>query len=293
MTAIPSTTAPVHHRQVSVGSVRLHVASCGQGPPVVLLHGFPEFWYSFRNQLPALAEAGFEAIAPDLRGYNESDRPRGVAHYRAKALVDDVAGLIRSLAPQDEQAVVVGHDWGGIIAWRLAALYPQLVRRLVILNAPHPAHYRRTLATNPMQWLRSSYVGIFQLPFLPERLIAAGDFRVLERGFRTQPKHKDAFTDEDIQRYKQAMRHGLSEPLNYYRAALRYGGDLFSPPQEIVPPTLVIWGESDPFLSVQLTEGLEKYVRTLQVVRLPGISHWVHNDAADEVNRLLVDFCRQ
>ena len=282
--------ATIQHRFENVGPIRLHLAMCGEGPPVVLLHGFPEFWYSWRQQLPALAAAGFQAIAPDLRGYNESDRPPGVANYRAKLLVEDLANLIRSLA--GGQAVVVGHDWGGILAWRLAALHPELVQKLVILNAPHPAHYRRTLMTNPMQWLRSSYVGVFALPYLPERLIAAGDFRVIERGFRTQPKHKDAFTDEDIARYKQALRRGLTEPLNYYRAALRYGSDLFSPPHEIAAPTLVIWGENDPFLSTQLTRGLDEYVQNLQVVRLPGISHWVQNDAADEVNDFLIGFCR-
>jgi epoxide hydrolase 4 len=283
-------TASIRHQQQNVGAIRLHLATCGTGPAVLLLHGFPEFWYSWRRQLPALASAGYQAIAPDLRGYNESDRPPGVANYRAKLLIEDLANLIRSLP--EGRAIVVGHDWGGILAWRLAALHPELVRKLVILNAPHPARYRTSLLTNPMQWLRSSYVGVFQLPYVAEYLIAAGDFRVVERAFRTQPKHKEAFSDEDIARYKEALRRGLSEPLHYYRAALRYGRDLFSPPHKIVAPTLVIWGENDPFLSTQLTHGLDHYVPDLRVVRLPGISHWVQNDAADEVNRLLIDFCR-
>jgi len=283
-------TAPVQHQRQTVGPIQLHLASCGEGPAVVLLHGFPEFWYSWRRQLPALAAAGLRAIAPDLRGYNESDRPPGVGQYRAKLLVEDLASLLRS--QPDGQAIVVGHDWGGILAWRLAALHPELVRKLVILNAPHPARYRSSLLTNPMQWLRSSYVGVFQLPYVAEYLISAADFRVVERAFRTQPKHKEAFNDEDIARYKDALRRGLSEPLNYYRAALRYGGDLFSPPHRIEAATLVIWGENDPFLSTQQLHGLDKYVPNLRIVRLPGISHWVQNDAADEVNKLLLDFCR-
>jgi pimeloyl-ACP methyl ester carboxylesterase len=281
-------TSAISHQFITLKSVRLHTASAGQGSPVVLLHGFPEFWYSWRKQIPTLAENGYEAIAPDLRGYNESSHPPGVAEYRAKLIVQDIAELIRTLPEQ--RAFVVGHDWGGVIAWRLAALHPELVRKLVILNAPHPAHYRRTLGTNPMQWLRSSYAGFFQLPYLPERLISAGDLALLERVFRRETKHADAFTADDIAQYKQAMRRGLTEPLNYYRAATRYPADLFGPPQEISVPTLVIWGERDPYLSVQLSRGLEHYVRDLRIKRLPDIGHWVQNDAAEEVNGLLLDF---
>jgi epoxide hydrolase 4 len=228
------------HSRVNVGQVSLHVAAAGNGPHVVLLHGFPEFWYCWRHQISALVQHGFTAIAPGLRGYNDSDRPRGVASYRCRELVADVAGLIRSLA--GGEATVVGHDWGGIVAWRLAALHPELVSKLVILNSPHPLHYRRTLVRSPLQIARSSYAGLFQLPYLPERLIAAGDFRLVERVLRREPRRPDTFSDDDIARYKQALRKGLSEPLHYYRAALRYPADLFSEPQSVRVPTLVIWG---------------------------------------------------
>src|SRR3954452_5847731 len=149
-------------RTCRIGEIDVHFVEVGTGPLVLLLHGFPEFWYSWRHQLPALAAAGFRAVAADLRGYNESSRPCGVGEYRVSKLVDDVAGLIRLFG--DERGYVVGHDWGGIIAWRLAALHPELVRKLAILNAPHPAAFRREFKRNPLQWVRSSYTCFFQLP---------------------------------------------------------------------------------------------------------------------------------
>src|SRR5262249_33835635 len=151
---------PWAHRHALVGGLRLHYVEAGAGPPVLLLHGFPEFWYSWRHQLPALAGAGFRAWAPDLRGYNESEKPAGVRNYRVRLLVEDVAGLIRHTGAG--RATVVGHDWGGVIAWRLAMDRPELVERLVILNAPHPGAFLRELR-NPAQWLRSAYVLFFQL----------------------------------------------------------------------------------------------------------------------------------
>jgi pimeloyl-ACP methyl ester carboxylesterase len=264
----------------------------GSGPPVILLHGFPEFWYSWRRQLPRLADAGFHALAPDLRGYNQSSRPAGMESYRTAQLVEDVAELIRQ-APE-QSAAVVGHDWGGVIAWRLAALHPKLVRKLVILNAPHPAAYRAELKRNPGQWLRSSYVLFFQLPGLPERTIRAGDFRLLERVLRREPTNPHAFTPEDIKEYKKALGgpDGLTGPLHYYRAALRYPGDLYGLPQTVLAPTLVIWGCRDPYLSVRLTERLDAWVGNLRIERIEQASHWVQNDMPEQVNHLLIEFLR-
>lgn len=283
---MPEQPPELTSRSFTTNSVQLHVMSCGDGPPVVLLHGFPEFWYSWRHQLPALVAAGFSAHAPDLRGYNASSQPAGVDAYRGNELVADVAGLIRQLG--DGGAFVVGHDWGGVIAWRLAMVHPELVRRVAILNAPHPYHFRRFLATHPMQWLKSSYAGFFQLPYLPEHLISARDLALVERVFRRQPGRPDAFTPFDIEQYKGALRRGLTGPLNYYRAAMRYPADWFDPPHEVPVPTLVVWGMNDSYIDARVTEGFDRYVLDLEVVRLPGISHWVQNDAADDVNRLLV-----
>jgi pimeloyl-ACP methyl ester carboxylesterase len=279
------------HREVSVGAVRLHCVEAGRGEPVVLLHGFPEFWYSWRHQLPALADAGFRAVAPDLRGYNQSDRPAGVSRYRVGELVEDVAGLIDDLGGR---AHVVGHDWGGVLAWRLAALRPELVGRLAVLNAPHPAAFRRELGRDPGQWVRSSYILFFQLPWLPEVTLRSGDFAALERAFREQPVNPAAFSAADVAEYKRALSvpGGLTGPLNYYRAAFRYPRDLHGPPQTVRVPTLLIWGRRDRYLSAQLTEDLGRWVPDLRVERIADASHWVQNDAPERVNRLLIDFFR-
>jgi epoxide hydrolase 4 len=278
-----------HHAALASG-LRLHYAQAGQGEPVVLLHGFPEFWYSWRHQLSALADAGFGALAVDLPGYNESDRPAAVCRYRVKRLVGDVAAFIRQVA--GGSAFVVGHDWGGLLAFRLAALHPKLVRKLAVLNAPHPAAYRAELRRHPRQWFRSAYVLFFQLPRLPEMLLAAGDFAILERAWRGQPVHPGAFTEQDIVEYKRSFRRpgGLTGPLNYYRAAVRYPRDLHAPPQTIAAPTLVVWGEQDPYLGVRLLDHLADWVPNLRLERIADASHWVQNDVPGRVNQLLLHF---
>jgi pimeloyl-ACP methyl ester carboxylesterase len=270
--------------------VELHVEESGHGEPVVLLHGFPEFSYCWRHQLPALSAVGFRAIAPDLRGYNLSDRPLGVRNYRANELVADIAALIRKLP--SGKANIVGHDWGGVLAWRLAGQHPDLVNKLVVLNAPHPAAYRRTLRRNPRQWLRSWYVLFFQLPWLPELLLRSRDFALLERTWKKDPVTSGAYSDADIAKYKEALRHpgALTAAINYYRAALRWPGDLYGQPQSVSSPTLLIWGDQDRYLGLDLTGGLEAWVPDLRVERIPGASHWVQNDVPEVVNRLLVDF---
>jgi pimeloyl-ACP methyl ester carboxylesterase len=280
------------HRIFEVNGIRLHGVEAGRGDLVVLLHGFPEFWYSWRHQLPVLAEAGFHVLAVDLRGYNESDRPAGVHRYRVAELVADVAALIRQSATG--RAFVAGHDWGGVLAWRLAARHPELVRKLAILNAPHPAALRDEWARNFGQRLRSAYVYFFQLPGLPELLLRAWNFALLERAWRREPVHAGAFRDVEILAYKRALsRPGrLTGPLDYYRAALRYPRDLYGLPQQVHVPTLLIWGERDPYLGVELTTGLDRWVRDLRVVRIPDASHWVQNDVPDRVNRLLIEFFR-
>jgi pimeloyl-ACP methyl ester carboxylesterase len=274
---------------VFVNGVRLHYVELGQGPLVVLLHGFPEFWYSWRRQLPVLAAAGFRAVALDLRGYNESDCPNGVHRYRTATLVDDVAGVIRRLG---EPAFVIGHDWGGVLAWRLASLRPELVRKLAILNAPPPATFREECRRNPVQCLRSWYMLFFQFPWLPEWLLRAGNFALLERAWRKQLLHPGAFTDDDIAEYKRAFnRPGrLTAAINYYRAAARWPQDLSGFPQTFRVPTLLIWGERDSYLSATLPDRAARWVADLRIERIADASHWVQNDAPERVNHLLVDF---
>jgi epoxide hydrolase 4 len=279
------------HRHAVVNGLRLHYVEAGAGPLVVLLHGFPEFWYSWRHQIPVLAGAGFHVIAPDLRGYNESAKPAGVYHYRMPFLVGDILGLIGHIGATT--ATVVGHDWGGVIAWQLAMSHPQALERLAILNAPHPAAFLRELH-GLEQWLRSSYIRFFQLPWLPECLLRAGDYALLERMLRRQPVRAGAFSREDIRRYKRALSvpRALSSALNYYRAAWRNAAPTTDSFRPISTPTLLIWGERDSYLSIRLTKGLTSWVPNLTVKRIADASHWVQNDAPEAVNRMLLEFLR-
>ncbi len=279
------------HGEARINGVRLHYVEAGSGPLVILLHGFPEFWYSWRHQIVALAEAGFHAIAPDLRGYNLSDKPPGISAYRMEALLDDAIGLIRQTGA--ERAAVIGHDWGGVIAWHLAMYHPQMVEKLIILNAPHPAAYRRELRSWT-QLLKSWYILFFQLPGLPEQLLGAGDFDMIGRMLRREPVNAQAFTSDDVRRYKQALARpgALTAALNYYRALRHSAQRMAHNNAPITVPTLLLWGERDSYLSPRLTEGLNAHVSNLRVVRFPDASHWVQNDAPERVNRLTIDFLR-
>jgi epoxide hydrolase 4 len=289
----------VYHRFARINGVRLHYvealpdpALCGQGQAKLIcaLHGFPEFWYSWRHQIPALAAAGYRVVVPDLRGYNLSDKPPGVWSYRIDALMGDVLGLIAHAGA--ERAVIAGHDWGGVLAWHLAMYQPQVVEKLIILNAPHPAAYWREMRTGK-QLLKSWYVLFFQVPAVPELLLGVGDFDWLDRMLRHQPVHAEAFGSEDVRRYKKALSRpgALTAALNYYRAALRHRPRHAA--RENVPidvPVLLVWGERDAYLSVRLTDGLGAWVSNLHVVRIADASHWVQNDAPERVNRLMIDF---
>jgi pimeloyl-ACP methyl ester carboxylesterase len=278
------------HRYAHLDDVRLHYVEAGSGPLVVLLHGFPDFWYSWRYQLPALVEAGFRVVAPDMRGYNLSDKPPGVRAYRPELLARDVQQLIRSRG--EERAVVVGHDWGAAVAWLVAMRHPEVVERLAILNVPHPERFMRGLFT-PRQLLKSWYVFFFQLPRLPEASLRAGKFAVLRRTFRTDPTRAGAFTDQDIRRYVEALARpgALTAAINYYRALFRRDprrarADL----RRIEAPVLIIWGERDRYLGAELAEPSPELVPNARVERLPDASHWVHMDRPERVNALLLDF---
>jgi epoxide hydrolase 4 len=191
-------TRGMAHRWVDVRGLRLHCVEAGTGPLVVLLHGFPEFWYAWRHQLPALADTGFRVVAPDLPGYNTSDKPPRVRDYRPRLLAQEVADLILALGA--DSATVAGHDWGGGLAWLLAMHHPERVQRLVVLNAPHPIRFLTGLR-NPRQLRRSWDILAFQAPWLPERLLAARAFQALRRALGRQPTRPGAFTAQDIDRY--------------------------------------------------------------------------------------------
>ena len=284
------------HREGVVNDVRLHWVEQGAGPLVVLLHGFPEFWWGWHRQIPALAAAGFRVVAPDMRGYNLSEKPKGAASYRVSILLEDIASLIRHLG--EARAHVAGHDWGGVVAWRLAMAHPELVDRLVIANAPHPAVFVRELK-RPRQLLRSWYAMFFQLPLLPEALFRANDYAMLERIFRKGPARPGAFSDDDIRHYREAMSRpgALTAMLDYYRTFARNLGRRGGPAggertRIVTQPTLVIWGERDTALDPHNLDGLEEYVPDLRIECLPNASHWVLADEPDRVSELMIGFLR-
>jgi len=286
---------PWRHGTVRTNGVDLHVVTAGpeDGQPVVLLHGFPEFWYAWHRQIPALAEAGYRVVAPDLRGYNCSAKPEGVAAYAVDELVADVAGLVDHLGGR---AHVVGHDWGGFVAWQTAIDRADVVDRLAVLNAPHPSAYERALRSSPRQLLRSWYVLFFQLPVVPEAAMRAGEFELLERmlGSAVRP---DAFSPTDVERYKRALgRPGaLTAALNYYRAAVRRQARLTVTQggvggQHVGVETRLLWGEQDDALDLSLTEGLQRWVPEITVERRADASHWLQFDAPEWVTEQLLSF---
>ena len=289
--AAPFDERRVAHQYADLGDVRLHYVEAGSGPLVLLLHGFPEFWYSWRYQVPALADAGFRVVAPDLRGYNLSEKPSGLAAYRTDLLTRDVERLIRHCGA--ERAAVAGHDWGGIVAWLFAMRYPAMLERLAILNAPHPGTLPRALL-DPLQWLRSAYVFFFQVPWLPEASLQAGNFALLRWLFRTDPARPGAFSETDIERYVEAFSRpgALTAAINYYRAAVWQGPLRAGEPRRIEAPVLVIWGEQDRALGPELAEPDRALVPNARVERLPDASHWVQHDRPERVNALLLDFLR-
>lgn len=292
MNAATSLPSGWEHRVATVDGIRLHYVEAGHGPLVVLLHGFPEFWYAWRHQIPVLAGGGCRVIALDQRGYNTSDKPAAVAAYRLDRLVDDVVGIIR--AAGEDSAIIVGHDWGGAIAWSLAMAHPDAVRRLVVLNGPHPRRVFEEFRT-AAQLRRSWYVFFFQLPWVPEWLIRRGNFRALDLVLTRDPARRGAFTAADIAAYRSAIAQpgALTAAINYYRALFRSNPfRLYHALRPIDCPTLLIWGERDRYLGRDFTEHLEPWVADLRVARIPEASHWVQADAPERVNALMLEFLR-
>ena len=281
-----------HERVEGAGGVALHVVRTGEGPLVVLLHGFPEHWISWRHQIGPLTEAGYSVAVLDLRGYNLSERPRGRGAYHMQLLVDDVAAVIR--ASGHARAHVVGHDWGGVIAWTFAGVHRELLDKLVIMNAPHMRIYVEVARRNLRQLLKAWYVVFFRLPRLTERALAARGYAAVRRMFKKYPARRGTFSDEDIDRYVEALRQpgALTAGLNYYRANAGSGARLAASARSNAE-TLVIWGERDPALVLELLDGLERVAPRVRVHRLPDVSHWVQNEAPDEVNRALIGFLRE
>jgi len=279
------------HQTLEAGGLRFHVASAGDPASdslALCLHGFPECWYSWRHQMPLLAELGYRVWAPDLRGYGGSEIPRGVGAYSLEVLMSDVRALIQ--ASGCRRTLLLAHDWGGIIAWYFAMRHPELLDRLVIYNAPHPGPFAERFSWR--QALKSWYVLFFQLPWLPEWMLTRRRAELVGRAFSESAVHKEHFPEEVLEVYREsALRPGAATGMvNYYRALIRGGGarrqQALGLPA-IETPTLLCWGEQDIALEKSGNEGLERWVRDLTVHYLPEASHWVQQDQPELANEIL------
>lgn len=280
----------IEHRNIEVNGVILHTVLAGpeNGEPVILLHGFPEFWYGWNKQIKALAEAGLRVIVPDQRGYNLSGKPSGIESYSMDILARDVTELIKILGYK--QVFLAGHDWGAIVSWWTAQNYPDRIKKLVIMNVPHPYVMKSAISKSKKQTLKSWYIFFFQLPFLPELAFKAGAGRLV----LTRSSLKTTFTSEDLEKYKEAWSQpgAVTAMINWYRAMRRIKVNPVITSPEITMPALVIWGKRDIAIRYELAQKSVDLCRQGRLVTFEDATHWVQHDKSDEVNRLLIDFLK-
>ena len=276
--------------RVTANGINFEVATMGSGDRLALcLHGFPEHAYSWRHQMPLLARLGYRVWAPNLRGYGNTDSPREVSAYKPRTLVEDIASLIKAAGARE--TLLLAHDWGAALAWSLAMQQPKLINRLAIFNMPHPACFARELR-RPGQLLKSWYIFFFQLPVLPEFLLGRRQGRAAAELIRRTSRGPARFPDEVLEVYRAnaARPGGLTAMVHWYRAALRGGGMRRFFGRDIPAihvPTLFLWGDADVALSRRTTRVTEQYVSDLTFRVLPGVSHWVQQEAPEAVNAML------
>lgn len=290
----------MEHKYAEVNGVKLHYVCSGSGKLMLFLHGFPEFWYEWKNQLAEFGQDYF-AVAPDMRGYNLSDKPESLADYQVDVLVDDVKALADHLGYS--KFTLIAHDWGGAIAWVFALKYPNYLDKLVIINAPHPIVFQRELIENPAQQEASQYMLVFRSE-VAESMLSSENYALLVQNTLSEGLEKGFFTEEDKQAYLAAWSQpgALTGGLNYYRAAevgppsseddkSRLTAFSSNFPDPIIQvPTLVIWGEKDPYLLLGNLEGLSDYVPNLTIKRIEDGSHWVVHEQPKLVNQYIREF---
>ena len=273
------------------GKLTLHAVAAGpkDGPVVVLLHGFPEFWYGWHRQIEPLAAAGFRVVVPDQRGYDLSSKPSGVPAYALTELVSDVIAIADHLG--QERIFLAGHDWGAAVAWSAALLHPQRVAKLVVLNVPHPSVMRKFLITNPRQLLRSWYMFFFQLPWLPEALFSAFHFRIGVQAL-LRSSRPGTFSDEDFAQYRAAWSQpgALTAMINWYRALFRTRAKF--PDKTVRVPTRILWGERDDFLLAEMAHESLRYCNDAELFTFANATHWLQHEEPARVSELLIDFFR-
>ncbi|MGD1922552.1 MAG: alpha/beta fold hydrolase, partial [Pleurocapsa sp.] len=262
----------------------------GEGKLMLMLHGFPEFWYSWRHQIAEFAQ-DYHVVAIDMRGYNDSDKPESLFAYKISELIADVKGVINGLDYED--CILVAHDWGGAIAWNFAYEHPEMVEKLIVMNLPHPAKFIAGLKTWE-QLQKSWYIFFFQIPFLPELIFQANNYQAIASTFIDMAIDKSAFSAEDLSAYKEAAAKpgALNAMINYYRANFNISPDNNEAKEYGVLniPTLMIWGEEDTALGKELTYGTEEYVKDLKLKYIPNCSHWVQQEQPELVNQYMREF---
>lgn len=287
-----------NHAYASINGVKLHYASNGEGKLILFLHGFPEFWYMWKNQLNEFGK-DYQAVAPDMRGYNLSSKPQDVGQYKPKMLMEDIKQLAEYLG--HKKFVLVAHDWGGAVAWSFAIFYPQYLEKLVIINAPHPATFERELRNNPQQRKASVYILMFRSP-QAEKKLSDDNYSFLINMAFGDILRQGVMSKEDLNEYIKCWSQpgSLTGGLNYYRAAnvdaLEHPDQALLKPAvgdslpKLTVPTLVIWGEKDTALLTGCIEGLEQFVIDLKIRRVPDASHWVVAERPDLVNSYIREF---
>lgn len=286
--SIPGWSGSVTSSQRKVNGVLIHYVEAGaaEAPLVILLHGFPDFWWGWRHQIGPLADAGFRVVAPDQRGYNLSGKPLGFRAYDLDVLASDVFALAESLG--STRTRLVGHDFGGLVAWQAATRNPDRVERLGIINAPHPDVVGSYMLRHPTQMMRSLYAGFFQLPFMPETVLSAGNYSAMRQAL-TGSSEKNVFSSDDLERYRQAWAEpgALTAMLNWYRALPARQGLRDS---RVHVPAMVIWGLRDRFLEKGLADESLALCDQGQFLGFDRASHWVHLEEAPAVNAALAAF---
>jgi pimeloyl-ACP methyl ester carboxylesterase len=271
------------------GEVLLHAVAAGpkDGAVVVLLHGFPEFWYGWRKLIDPLAAAGFRVVVPDQRGYNLSSKPAGIGSYALSELVSDVIAIADQLG--QEKIFLVGHDWGAAVAWSAALLQPKRIAKLVALNVPHPSVMRKFMRTHFAQVLRSWYIFFFQLPWLPEALFSAFHFRAGSRAL-LRSSRPGTFSVEDLAQYRAAWSQpgALTGMIHWYRALFRYRTKF--PNRTVRVPTRILWGERDAFLLSEMAHESLRYCADAELYTFRNASHWLQHEEPARVSELLVEF---